>query len=356
MKLSIQKMKDVKIEFRKPMYPVNPELMDYLEKNNRLTNIRFYYDDLLRFSDYTPVLDKEGKDTLWLSVYYPELEHDEIEANLNKIYTLLHSDGDVDVLPFLKVDSIHFCTFGNSKPFRIRVRNILNDNYTNFYIKKADASRIYGLELEEILSPNRINFLLYKDTLIEEHILGIPGDVFIDQHLENCNPLEKAQIAKEFVKFNERCMIGLLGDMRSYNYVVIPAHDFDQVVYRIRAIDFDQQCYEGNLKIYLPQYFKENIKMVELVQEKLKPNSIEQYKKEVRSAIAKRASTDSRLEHLIAIMKKDTISKPESVEELRTALLKLTYNSQFKRCETMGEILEAGLNFVMRNYRNSHIR
>ena len=46
LKLSIQKMKDVKIEFRKPMYPVNPELMDYLEKNHRLTNIRFYYDDL----------------------------------------------------------------------------------------------------------------------------------------------------------------------------------------------------------------------------------------------------------------------------------------------------------------------
>ena len=68
------------------------------------------------------------------------------------------------------------------------------------------------------------------------------------------------------MKFNERCMIGLFGDMFlqlcSYTY-----HDFDQVVYRIRAIDFDQQCYEGNLKIYLPQYFKENIKMVELVQE-----------------------------------------------------------------------------------------
>jgi hypothetical protein len=62
-------------------------------------------------------------------------------------------------------------------------------------------------------------------------------------------------------------MIGLLGDMRSYNYVIIPTHDFDQVVYRIRPIDFDQQCYEGNLKIYLPQYFKENKKMVDLVQE-----------------------------------------------------------------------------------------
>lgn len=349
-------MKDVKIEFRKPMFPVNNELMDYLDKNNRLTKIRFYYDDLLRFSDYTPVLDKEGKDTLWLSVYYPEMEHTEIESNLNRIYTLLHSDGDVDVLPFLKVESIHFCTFGNSKPFRIRVRNILNDNYTNFYIKKADASRIYGLELEEILSPNRINFLLFKDTLIEEHILGIPGDVFIDYHLELCNSQEKAQIAKEFVKFNERCMIGLLGDMRSYNYVIIPTHDFDQVVYRIRPIDFDQQCYEGNLKIYLPQYFKENIKMVNLVQEKLKPSSIEQYKKEVRSAIAKRASTDNRLQDLVNIMKKDIISKPESVEELKDSLLKLTYNAQFKKCETMGEILETGLNFVIRNYKNSNVR
>lgn len=353
---SIKMMKDVKIEFRKPMYPVNPELMDYLEKNNRLTNIRFYYDDLLRFSDYMPVHDKDGNDTLWLNVYYPEFEHAEIEANLNKIYTLLHSDGDVDVLPFLTVDSIHFCTFGNSKPFRIRVRNILNDNYTNFYIKKADASRIYGLELEEILSPNRINFLLYKDTLIEEHILGIPGDVFIEHHLDKCMPQEKAQIAKEFVKFNERCLIGLLGDMRSYNYVVIPTHDFDQVVYRIRPIDFDQQCYEGNLKIYLPQYFKENKKMVDMVYDKLKPNSIEQYRKEVRSAIAKRASTDSRLHELINIMKHDNISKPENVEELKAGLHKLTYSTHFRKCENMGEILETGLNFVIRNYRSSNVR
>ena len=65
----------------------------------------------------------------------PKFEHAEIEANLNKIYTLLHSDGDV-MYPFLKVDSIHFVRLANSKPFRIRVRNILNDNYTTFYIKK----------------------------------------------------------------------------------------------------------------------------------------------------------------------------------------------------------------------------
>ncbi|MGC4129174.1 MAG: hypothetical protein QM564_06320 [Bergeyella sp.] len=348
-------MKDVRIEYRKPIYPVNPELMQYLKKYNRLTGIRFFYDDLMRFTGYTAVEDKDGKDTLWLSVYYSEFEHSEIEANLNKIYTLLHSDGDEAVLPYLKVDSIHYCTFGNSKPFRIRVRNILNDNYTNFYIKKADASRIYGLELEHILSSNRINFLIHQNTLIEEHIVGIPGDVFIEEHLERRTEREKAQIAKDFVKFNERCMIGLLGDMRSYNYVVIPTHDFDQVVYRIRPIDFDQQCYEGHLKIYLPQYFKENKKMVEMVKEKLKPNSIEQYRKEVRSAIAKRAlASQIRLQSLLDIMKEDHISPPENIDELKTALQKLTYHTQFLKCNTMGEILETGLRFVVKNYQTSN--
>ena len=48
----------------------------------------------------------------------------------------------------------------------------------------------------------------------------------------------------------------IIGDMRSYNYVVVPIHDFDQVVYKIRAIDFDQQCYEGSFKVYRPQFFK----------------------------------------------------------------------------------------------------
>ncbi|WP_128330582.1 hypothetical protein [Apibacter sp. HY039] len=344
--------KDVKIEFRKPIYPISEELMAYLEKYNRTTVSPLLYDDLLRFCDYTSVEDKEGNDTLWLSVYYTEWEHSEIENSLNRIYTLLHSDGDKESLPYLKVDSIEFCTFGNSKPFRVRVRNVLNDNYTNFYVKKADASRIYGLELEDMLSPHRVNYMVYRDTLIEEHILGIPGDIFIKKHLPKCSDLEKSQIAKEFVKFNERCMVGLLGDMRSYNYVVVVTHDYDQIVYRIRAIDFDQQCYEGNLKIYLPQYFKENNEMVRLVDEKLKPNSVEQYRKEVRSLIARRIMNSyKRYQDLIKIMKEDEIAPLANVVQLRTHLQKLTYSFHFKHCKNMGEIVDTGIEFVVKNYR-----
>ncbi|MGV0846721.1 hypothetical protein ACTS9T_09150 [Empedobacter falsenii] len=333
-------MKDVKIEFRKPIYPVSDELNHYLEKYHRTTKASIEYDDLMRFSGCVALEDKEGNDTHWLGVYYTDSEHQEIQDSLNRIYTYLHSDGDEESLPYLVVDSIDYCTFGNSKPFRIRVRNILNDNYTNFYIKKADASRIYGLELEDILSPHRINFLVYKNTLIEEHILGIPGDVFIKNYLDKCNDLEKNQIAKEFVKFNERCFIGLLGDMRSYNYVVIPIHDFDQVIYRIRPIDFDQQCYEGNLKIYRPQYFKENKIMVDLVNNRLKPNSVDQYRKEVKSLISKRISNSSkRFRDLMKIMKNDHISKPENIAQLRTGFAKFYKDQSYKNCERMGEVL-----------------
>ena len=61
----------------------------------------------------------------------------------------------------------------------IKIRNKLNDNFTYYYVKVADSSRIYGLELEHITSPYNLNFIIYNDTLIEEHITGIPGDDFL---------------------------------------------------------------------------------------------------------------------------------------------------------------------------------
>jgi hypothetical protein len=58
-------------------------------------------------------------------VYYTEFERQEIDLTLKKIYSLLHSDGNLGIIKFLNVDSIDYCTFGNSKPNKIR--NILNE-------------------------------------------------------------------------------------------------------------------------------------------------------------------------------------------------------------------------------------
>ncbi len=338
---------------KKPAYPIIPALSAYLTEHSRNIKIPIYYDDLLRFQGAVEIYDAAGRDTLWISTYFAEHEREEIELSLKRMYTILHSDGSDAILPYLSIDAIDFCTFGNSKPFRIKVRNVLNDNYIYLYIKKADASRIYGLELEHMLSPNHINFLVHKDTLIEEHISGIPGDVFIEEQLPNISDQDKAAIAKEFVKFNERSFVRLLGDMRSYNYVMVLTHDFDRIQYRIRAIDFDQQNFEGNPRVYKPQFLKENNQLVELTSRILQEASIEQYKLEERSLLAKRASSeDDRLKQLLSCMKIDTISTPEKVAELKKGLYGLTSDVNFKRSNSMGEILESALDFIVRNYKN----
>ena len=341
------------ISKKKPAYPINKELYDYLTVYNRNIKIPVCYDDLLRFAGAIEVYDKNGEDTLCIRVYYAEHERDEIDLSLKRMYLILHGDGTEDSLPYLTVDAIDYCTFGNSKPFRVKVRNILNDNHTYLYIKKADASRVYGLELEHVLSPNSINFLVYEDTLIEEHVLGIPGDQFLVENMDAVSIRGKKRLSKEFVKFNERCMIRMLGDMRSYNYVIVASYDFDQVEYRMRAMDFDQQSFEGNLKVYFPQYFKENFPFVQMVSDNLQEESIEQYKREERSAIARRLKgSQDRINELLICMTNDTISTPEKIFELKMGLKKYTLDKNFKDCENMGEILRVAFDFVTRNYEN----
>ncbi|WP_343485753.1 hypothetical protein [Allomuricauda sp. d1] len=342
---------------KKPAYPIQKKLDAYLGRYNRKIEIPIFYEDLLRFAGSVAVYDDDGDDTLWVRVYYSDTERQEIDLSLKKVYSILHSDGSERILEYLNVDAVDYCTFGNSKPFRIKVRNILNDNYTHFYVKKTDASRVYGLELEHMLSPYNLNFLVYKDTLIEEHIAGIPGDVFIKDFLPVLTEAEKSQLAKEFVKFNERCMIRLLGDMRSYNYVIVPVHDFDHVVYRIRAIDFDQQCFEGNFKVYRPQFFKENFKMVELVSDKLQEYSVDQYKIEERSIVAKRIlSSGARIKRLVSSAKTDKISLSGHIERLSAELHDYTADVEFKKSKNMGQILATALDFVKRNYEDMSMR
>ena len=341
----------VRISNKKQMYPISEALDDYLQKYNRISQIPLVYEDLHRFSGAVNLYTDNDEDTLWLRVFYSDSDRQEIDTYLKQVYTILHSDGNEQIIEFLNIDAVDYCSFANSKPFRVKVRNILNDNFTYFYVKKADASRIYGLELEHLLSANRIHYLVKGDTLIEEHVIGIPGDIFIKDYLPDLSKSAKTKIAKEFVKFNEICQLRLLGDMRSYNYVIIPIHDFDHVEYRIRSIDFDQQSYEGKLKVYQPQFFKENYAIVKLVTDCLGLSSVLQYKKEQRAILAKRIiNTQSRLPLLLETLSKDQISSKEKVDELKMELFHYTHHFKFKQCSSMGEILSTGFELVKRRF------
>ncbi|MEL7161340.1 MAG: hypothetical protein AAFN92_11345, partial [Bacteroidota bacterium] len=229
---------------KKPLIPVRPPLREYLLLHGREIELPLHYEDLDRFSQTATLYDQHGEDTLWQTIYYDEYERAEIHRGLCHIYALLRMDGDLGALEHLEVARIDYCLFGNTRPFRIRIINRLNDNYDHFYVKKTDANRIYGLELEELLSPNNVLYLRDGGTLIEEHIAGIPGDDFFANNLQD-TPFNQIRIAKEFVKFNERCFVRLLGDMRAYNYVIDITPDIEGSQFRFRAIDFDQQSFEG---------------------------------------------------------------------------------------------------------------
>lgn len=296
------------------------------------------------FNGSVSIRDKKGNDTLWEAALYAQTELQHIHDGLKQIYSILKTGGDTSVHTHLHVERIDYCTFGNSNPFRIKIVNDFNDNYDYFYMKQADASRIYGLELEHILSPSRINYFVSENTLVEEHIAGIPGDMFIAFYLNN-SEFNKVRIAKEFVKFNERCFVRLLGDMRSYNYVFDITPDFEEVQFRIRAIDFDQQSYEGKKTLYLPQFFKENSALVELTLKLLTPETIKQYQKEERTLIGRRSiSSHHRLTHLVDVMDRDVIAPKEKVEQLRIELAEHYNNDSFwivllweKLCATVCE-------------------
>lgn len=335
--------RDEKISKKKLYFPVDERLREYLDYYGRNIELPVSYDDLLHFNSAIPVYDKKGKDTLWETALYSPNETHTLHEGLKQIYAILKTEGQSRAHQHLHVEKIDYCTFGNSHPFRIKIVNNFNDNYDYFYIKKADASRIYGLELEHILSPSRINYFVDRTTLIEEHIAGIPGDQFIQHYLSN-KEFSRVRIAKELVKFNYRCFVRLLGDMRSYNYVFDITPDFEEVQFRIRAIDFDQQSYEGRKNLYLPQFFKENYELVKLVQTHLSMDNIEQYQMEERSLMIRRIkAARKQLNALLTVMCLDTISLPEKIISLRTELAEHYSAPEFNSCNTMGDIVRLSL-------------
>ena len=275
---------------------------------------------------------------------------------MKRIYALLKTDGDVKVLDHLTVARIDFCTFGNTKPFRVRIINRLNDNYDHFYIKKTDASRVYGLELEDLLSPNRVTFLIDRSTLIEEHVAGIPGDDFMKHNL-NDTTFNQIRIAKEFIKFNERCFIRLLGDMRAYNYVIDITPDIEGSQFRMRAIDFDQQSYEGRKGFYLPQYFKENNPIIHLGMQHMRPPTVKQYQMEERSLIAVRVkAAKDQYDELMEVMVADELSTPDKIEQLREELAHHHRHHAFRKCQSMGDVVKTNIELLLeKGFKDSDI-
>ncbi len=321
---------------QKEVYPVSEALQQYLQQYNRDIELPIDYKELFHYQYTNAIKDKNGKHTHWENVVYDEILFKQLEQKLTATYRLLTKQ---PAAPY-HVEAIDFCEFANSMPFRIIIINTTTGTEDYFYIKASDASRIYGLELEQLLSPNRINFLYHQNTLVEEHIEGIPGDVFADTSGE-LTSAEKKLLAEEFVRFNERSFARLLGDMRSYNFVVVKNEAGSNHPFRIKAIDFDQQCYEGKANLYLPQFYKENYPYVQMVHHHLDNTAIEQIRADERKHIAQSLTqSKQQITALLHAMIPEEISENYKVVSLRKELDTYCSTDQFAHCKTMGEIVE----------------
>lgn len=334
------------IKMKKKVYPVAEQFHGYLRRHGRLVPLPVDFETLGRYVETIDLYDKHGQDTLWQTVLYPPAEREEIGRALVQTYATLKVMGRVKLMGHLVTDRIDMCTWGNTRPYRVRIVNRINENFDYFYVKRADASRLYGLELEHLLSPNRIQFLCDGKTVIEEHIAGIPGDTFIQNQLSK-EHISEIRIAKEFLKFNVRCFVRLLGDMHAGNWVVDITPDFDETHYRIRAIDFDQQCYESRMRVYRPQYYKENNPVLFLGMRVMTRETEEQYLQEELTLIATRAAAErARLSDLLNVMGSEQLAPREHVLMLRRELSDYYRDHRFLFCETMGDVVKASLELL----------
>ena len=338
------------ISRKKPVYPLSDYFAEYLARYRRLATEGADYESLLRYDNAVTLFDEHGNDTLWNTVYFGPVEQREIHEALRLTYALLKSDGDLSTVEHLYIDRVDLCLYGNTLPFRVRIVNALNENFDYFYVKKVDANRLYGLELEHVLSPNRINYLVHGDTLIEEHIVGIPADQFIREAMPT-NAFDEVRLAKEFVKFNERCFVRLLGDMHSGNFVIDITPDFEKLHFRMRPIDFDQQSHHPKKQVYLPQYFPQNNPIIALGMQHMTPRTVDQYQREERALIAGRIqASHGRYRTLIAVMSEDLIAAPENVGSLGAQLAEHYDDALFRDCATMGELVSASLDRLLHHH------
>ena len=335
---------------QKDAFPVNAAFREYLQQYQRDNEIPIQYSDLINYSHADSLRDIKGKWTHWENAVYEPGQLRFLKAVLVKTYIILKHLSLSAIETQFDIERIDFCEYGNSIPFRIKIIDTISGHHDFFYIKPADASRLYGLELEHLLTHNRINFLCHQHTLVEEHIEGIPGDMFLQQN-QQLSGTEKIALASAFVQFNESCFARLLGDMRSYNFVV-NLNSFNGIPhYRIRAIDFDQQCYEGRKNYYLPQFYSENIEFVELVLQNLSATEIKQYQQVEFAAMAARIAAYRRqLMELLNSMVKDDISENYKIQLLRNELNDHFKTTRFSGCHTMGALVKQQLKQVLQKH------
>jgi len=101
------------------------------------------------------------------------------------------------------------------------------------------------------------------------------------------------------------------------------------------------------LKIYMPQYFKENNPIINLGLKSMTSVLELQYQREERTRLLMRVrSAGSQLKALINAMRTEKLSTEENVDNLRHELAELYGDGNFLNARTMGDLINTSLQML----------
>jgi hypothetical protein len=143
--------------------------------------------------------------------------------------------------------------------------------------------------------------------------------------------------------------------MRSYNFVFVVTPDFEEAQIRIRAMDFDQQSYEGRLNFYRPQFFKDNQPLALFCIKHLRVETARQYQREEQVLMLQRAAIiEDRLAMLLRAMSVDRLAPTEHIHELREGLAEYFHRDAYRHCISMGDLVRENLESIRLNVAGAY--
>ena len=89
-------MQSTATQHRKQFFPINALFRKYLCEFHRAMDLPVSYEDMLKYEDSFPLINKSGEDTLWQTLIYEQQFGRELYDGLKKICLLYTSPSPRD--------------------------------------------------------------------------------------------------------------------------------------------------------------------------------------------------------------------------------------------------------------------
>jgi len=213
------------------------QILSYLGKHCRFTTLPSY--DGLREGLEVDEAACEGVESQFvIPMKFSKSLKEKKLGEVKKIASHLWGGNEDVRRVFHKIDGVAFHDFyyGRTCPLRVKVF-FSNDFEKTFYAKILDEKRLFGIELENMLSPYKYEYSASGGGIYEDEVPGI------EQSRINSDTKRDNAYLEELAKLDYRAFVMLLGDLNPnenpHNCLVTKEFSGDSYTYNVRPIDFD---------------------------------------------------------------------------------------------------------------------